>query len=195
MKTEFEAKFINVNINDIRERLKQSGATLEKPMRDMKRVTIDTPKMKKKDAYVRIRDEGDKVTITYKQFDDLSIDGAKEYEVTVDNFDEAVSLFAAAGLKYKSFQESRRETWLLNDVEIVIDEWPWLNPYIEIEGQSPDHVKNTAEQLGFKWSTAIFGDVMAAFRTQYPHLKENDTIGNLPEVRFSDPLPDMLKPQ
>lgn len=194
MKTEFEAKFINVDINDIRNRLKQNGATLEKPMHEMKRVTIDTPEMKKKDAFVRIRDEGDKTTITYKQFDSLSVDGAKEHEIVVDSFNEAVSLFSAAGLKYGSFQESRRETWVLSGAEVVIDQWPWLNPYIEVEGTSSEHVQQVAEKLGFKWNTALFGDVMAAFRAQYPHLSKNDTIGNLPEVRFEDPLPSLLKP-
>lgn len=194
MKTEFEAKFVNVDIEDIRNRLKQSGAILEKPMREMKRVTIDTPEMKKKDAFVRIRDEGDKTTVTYKQFDSLSVSGAKEYEITVDDFDEAVALFTAAGLKYGSLQESRRETWTLDDAEVVIDEWPWLNPYIEIEGKSSEHVQQVAEKLDFNWNEAVFGDVMAAFRVQYPHLKTSDTVGNIPEVKFGAPLPPLLKP-
>ncbi len=193
MKNEIEAKFVNINIDDIRSRLTELGAILIQPMRDMQRVTIDTPELKKKDAFVRIRNEGDKTTITYKQFNSLSIDGVKEVEITVDDFDTAVTLFKEAGLAYGSLQESRRETWKLDEVEIVIDEWPWLNPYIEIEAPSEDLVILTSEKLGFNWDDAIFGDVMAAYRVQYPHLGLNDTVGNLPEVRFSDPLPDLLK--
>lgn len=193
MKNEIEAKFVNINIEDIRSRLTELGAILIQPMRDMQRVIIDTPELKKKDAFVRIRNEGDKTTITYKQFNSLSIDGVKEVEITVDDFDTAVTLFKEAGLAYGSLQESRRETWKLDEVEIVIDEWPWLNPYIEIEAPSEDLVILTSEKLGFNWDDAIFGDVMAAYRVQYPHLGLNDTVGNLPEVRFSDPLPDLLK--
>lgn len=193
MKNEIEAKFVNINIDDIRSRLTELGAILIQPMRDMQRVTIDTPELKKKDAFVRIRNEGDKTTITYKQFNSLSIDGVKEVEITVDDFDTAVTLFKEAGLAYGSLQESRRETWRLDEVEIVIDEWPWLNPYIEIEAPSEDLVISTSEKLGFNWDDAIFGDVMAAYRVQYPHLGLNDTVGNLPEVRFSDPLPNLLK--
>lgn len=193
MKTEYEAKFLNIDIDTIRQRLRAHGATLEKPMRLMRRVTIDTPELKKKDAFVRVRDEGDRVTITYKQFDALSVDGAKEYEIVVNNFNEAVALLSAAGLPHGSFQESKRETWLLDDAEIVIDEWPWLAPYIEIESESENHVKTIASQLGFTWSEAVFGDVMAAYRRQYPHLTEKDTVGNIPEVRFGDPLPELLK--
>ena len=193
MKNEIEAKFVNINIDDIRSRLTELGAILIQPMRDMQRVTIDTPELKKKDAFVRIRNEGDKTTITYKQFNSLSIDGVKEVEITVDDFDTAITLFKEAGLAYGSLQESRRETWKLDEVEIVIDEWPWLNPYIEIEAPSEDLVISTSEKLGFNWDDAIFGDVMAAYRVQYPHLGLNDTVGNLPEVRFSDPLPNLLK--
>lgn len=193
MKTEFEAKFVDVNIEDIRQRLQSLGAKLEKPMRLMRRVVIDTPEMKKKNAFVRVRDEGHRTTITYKQFDELSVDGAKEHEVIVSDFDEAAALLAAAGLAYTSFQESKRETWTHEDVEIVIDEWPRLSPYIEIESVSSDKVKAFAEKLGFYWSDAVFGDVMAAYRVQYPHLTDTDTVGNVPEVKFGDPLPDLLK--
>lgn len=193
MKNEIEAKFVNVDIDDIRSKLKNLGAILTQPMRDMQRVTIDTPDLKKKDAFVRIRNEGDKTTITYKQFNSLSIDGVKEIEVVVDDFDTAVALFKEAGLTYGSFQESRRETWKLGEVEIVIDEWPWLNPYIEIEAPSEELVVSTSAKLGFNWKNAVFGDVMAAYRSQYPHLELDDTVGNLPEVRFDDPLPELLK--
>jgi adenylate cyclase class 2 len=160
----------------------------------MKRVTIDTPNMTQKNAFVRIRDEGDKTTITYKQFDKLSIDGAKEIEVVVDNFDETVALFAAAGLAHSSLQESKRETWRLDDTEIMLDTWPWLKPYVEVESADEMTVKAVSAQLGFDWTDAVFGDVMAAYRLQYPHLGLHDTVGHLPEVRFGSPLPDMFKP-
>lgn len=193
MNTEIEAKFVNVDHDAVRTRLQEIGAQLQQPMRLMKRVTIDSPGMKEKNAFVRVRDQGDKVTLTYKQFDELSAQGAKEIEVAVSDFDATIKLFAAAGLPYGSFQESKREAWTLGSSEIVLDLWPWLNPYIEIEGESEDAIKAIATQLGLNWSDAVFGDVMAAYRVQYPHLTLKDTVGNLPEVKFDDPLPDLLK--
>lgn len=148
--------------------------------------------MKQNNAFVRVRDEGNKVTMTYKQFDAASVDGAKEYEVTVGDFDETVKLLSASGLEPGSLQESRREVWLLDGVEIVLDEWPWLNPYIEIEGQSEKAVVAAAAKLGFSWDDAIFGDVMAAYRAQYPGTAEEDRIGDLPIVRFGDPRPKIF---
>lgn len=194
MKTEFEAKFLDIDIEDIRARLKDAGATLEKPMRLMRRVTIDNDIMKQQQGFARVRDEGDRVTMTYKQFDSLSVDGAKEFEVTVSDFDETVALLAATGLIQGSYQETKRETWHLNGTEVLIDVWPWLNPYIEIEATDSETVKHTAEALGLDWNQAAFGDVMTAYRNQYPHLTEKDTVGHVPEVMFDGELPELLKP-
>ena len=193
MKTEFEAKFINVDLISFRNQLIKIGAKQTQKMRTMRRAIIDNSEMKQKNAFLRVRDEGNKITLTYKQFNDLSVDGAKEYEIVVSDFQATIELLKSAGLPYRSFQESKRETWKLGDAEIVLDEWPWLNPYVEIEGNSEAHVRDVSEHLGFNWNNAIFGDVMAAYRSQYPHLTEKDTVGNILEVKFGDPLPELLK--
>lgn len=192
MQTEIEAKFLNVSHDDVRAKLRAIKAECHQPMRLMRRVTIENASLIDKNAFVRVRDEGHRVTMTYKQFDKLSVDGAKEVEITVNDFDTAVQLLKSAGLPPQSFQESKRETWMLGDVEVVLDEWPWLKPYIEIEASSELLVREAAKQLGFEWSDAVFGDVMAAYRVQYPHLKLSDTVGRLESVRFGDPVPDML---
>lgn len=193
MKTEYEAKFVNINVEEIRQKLRSLDGSLEQPMRLMRRVIIDSPHMKQNNGFLRVRDEGDRVTMTYKQFDKLSVDGAKEHEICVDNFHETATLLEAIGLPYTSFQESKRETWHLGNAEIVIDEWPWLNPYIEIEASDEKSVKEVAEKLGFSWSEAIFGDVMAAYREQYPHLTESDSVASIREVTFDSPLPSILQ--
>lgn len=195
MQSEIEVKFVNVSFDDIRATLAALGGTCEQPMRLMRRVAINSEFMKTgKDAYLRVRDEGDKVTMTYKQFDSLSVDGAKEIEVQVSDYDKTVAILAQAGLPAHTSQETKRETWRLGDIEIMLDEWPWLNPYIEIEGHSEEALQTVAEQLGFKWEDAVFGDVMAAYRVQYPHLGLKDTVATLAEVKFGDPLPEMLRP-
>ncbi|MEO5498960.1 MAG: class IV adenylate cyclase [Candidatus Saccharimonadales bacterium] len=194
MKPEIEAKFLNLNLDDIRGKLKALGAVCEKPTRLMRRVTIDNEFMKSgKDAFLRVRDEGDKVTMTYKQFDELSVDGAKEIEVIVSDFEATVKILEQCGMPYRSFQESKRETWKLENVEIMLDEWPWLKPYIEIEGESEADLRDVAQKLGLDWNDAVFGDVMAAYRAEYLHLTEKDTIGSIKEVKFGGPLPEMLQ--
>jgi adenylate cyclase class 2 len=191
MKTEIEVKFLNVDFLVLRKRLEELGAHCEMPMRAMRRSIIETEELRAKNAFVRVRDEGDKITLTYKQFDEDSLTGAKEIETVVSDFDTTVSLLAAAGLPQKSFQESRRETWRLDMVEVVLDEWPWLNPYIEIEGSSEEGVMKVAEQLGFDWDQAVFGKVTSAYQAQYP--KGNaDKLVTIPTVAFDAPVPEVI---
>lgn len=195
MKTEIEAKYLAVDPNDIRDRLKAAGAECKQPMKAMRRVIFNNDLMRSRHAYVRVRDEGYRVAMTYKQFDEMSLTGAKEIEFTVGNYEDAVALLEAIGVTVQSVQETRREIWYLDEVEVVIDEWPWIQPFIEIEGSSEQAVKDTAKKLGFDWNDAAFGDIMTAYRAEYPHLGDEpkDMVYNLPTIRFGDPLPAILK--
>jgi adenylate cyclase, class 2 len=196
MNSEIEAKFLNINHDEIRDKLTSLGAVLEQPMRTMKRVVVHTPDMTEKNAFVRIRDEGHRTTITYKQFDEDSIDGAKEYEVIVNDFETAVNIFKESGLAYDTYQESNRENWLLNGVEIMLDEWPWINPYLEIEGKSEEEIRQVAQLLDLDWNRAVFGDVTNVYKSQYSHLGEegrNEINLNWPIIRFQDDAPELLR--
>jgi hypothetical protein len=63
----------------------------------------------------------------------------------------------------------------------------------EIEASSEAAVRKVAQQLGFEWADAKFGDVMMAYQAQYSHLTVNDYISCLASVKFGDPLPDLLQ--
>jgi len=194
MISEIEAKFLDVDFHEIRQKLEDLGAVCEQPMRLMRRAIIETPELRAKHSFVRIRDEGDKTTLTYKQVDEDSLTGVKEVEVDVSHFEDTILLFEQLGLGYKSFQESYRETWRLDDVEIMLDEWPWLKPYIEIEGPTEELVKATARRLGFDWATAVFGRVTSAYQVQYPSGDAAQLV-NIPEVKFDTPVPAIISGQ
>jgi adenylate cyclase class 2 len=193
VQTEIEAKFLNVDFDDVRAKLTALGAICEQPMRLMRRVIIEPDFIKERgeNALLRLRDEGDKITLTWKEFRDQSLTGAFERGVTVSNFDETVEILKSAGLNYRSYQESKRETWKFGDVEIVLDEWPWINPYIEIEGPTEGSVEETAEKLGFDWKDAVFGSADVIYKIEYPHLKNRGVI-DVKEVRFETPVPELL---
>lgn len=199
MNTEIEVKFLHINHDDIRHKLKEIGFLCVTPMRLMRRAIIDYSDRRlqtgKPNSYVRIRDEGDRITLTYKQFDSLSIDGAKEVEVITSSFEDTIKIFTQIGLEVVSLQESKRETWRNETCEVVLDEWPWIDPYIEIEAATESEVKNVAGKLDLDWSQAKFGDIMVAYRDQYPYLNEKQTVGKVPNVLFDEPFPDLLKEQ
>lgn len=194
MQSEIEVKFLNVNHDEIRERLKKLDATCEQPMRLMRRVMLDHADGRYQQGNqaerLRVRDEGDKVTVTYKASNDTNY--PYEVEATVESFDEMVQLFKATGFEQYSFQESKREAWHYKNVEIVLDEWPWLNTYIEIEGPSEPEIKTVAAELGFNWSDGKYGSVDTAYRHQYPGMKGTESVGDIPEVKFGEPIPQYL---
>jgi adenylate cyclase class 2 len=188
--TEIEVKFVDVDIDDIRERLENAGATLEQPMRLMRRVLIEEEYHKAHRSFIRVRDEGDKTTITFKKrVGEDSLTSAKEVETTVGDFDTIIELFKEAGWNYTTYQESKRETWRYKDVEVVIDEWPWINPYVEIEGPSEESVRTAAGELKFDWDTSVFGSVDVIYQRDFPDMVVRGII-DITEAHFGDPIPE-----
>lgn len=194
MKTEIEAMFADVDHDEARTKITALGGVCKHPMRDMRRALVETAQMKQDDAFLRVRDEGDKVTMTYKRHDDYGLHGTKEVEVIVSDFDTTLELLKASGLEPTTYQESRRETWKLGEVEVVLDEWPWIPTYIEIEGESEEAVRDVAEKLGLDWSVALHGGVDIIYGIKFPDRTVRGVI-DIEVVRFGDELPDGFKPR
>lgn len=194
MKTEFEAKFLNVDHDVLRARLQDQQAVCQQPSRLMRRSMFDyaDKAIGNSHARLRVRDEGDKVTVTYKTAQaGTPYDG--EIETTVGSFEAMVALLEAIGLHAYSYQESKRETWHFQNCEVVLDEWPWLATYIEIEGPSEAKIKQCAAALGFDWQVAEFGDVDKVYMQQYPGMQAGESIGQVSRVCFDQPLPRFLR--
>lgn len=192
MQTEIEAKFLNVNADDLREKLQNIGAVREYPETLMRRKTWDDrdENLRKVGGWVRVRDEGDKVTLSYKQLNDRTVHGTKEVTVVVDSFDTTNVFFEAIGFVQKSYQETKREKWLLNGAEITIDTWPWIPTFVEIEASTENSLKNIAGELGFDWENALHGSVETAYQAVYD--VTDDEIDGWKEILFI-PVPDWLE--
>ena len=164
MNNEIEASFLDVNKDDLRKKLKAAGAECNKPEIMMRRTVFDSGPH----SFARVRDEGDKIVMTYKNFEDEdSIMGVKEVNLIVNNYDDAIKFIAGCGLEQKAVQETYRETWILDGVEITIDTWPWIPTYTEIEGPSEEAVWSVSERLGFKKEDAMFGAVDKIYNHYY----------------------------
>lgn len=189
MNNEIEAQFLDIDKNQIREKLKGINAKLVKPEVLMKRVVFYTGEH----SFARVRDEGDKIVMTYKNIsDDSSILGTKEVNITVDSYDDAILFLEGCGLKIKAKQETLRELWKLGDVEICIDTWPWIPTFIEIEGPTEESVWETAKKLGFDKTQAKFGSVDTAYQHYYGI--DPDIVNfHCPEISFEIEPPEWAK--
>lgn len=191
METEIEAKWLNIDKDTLRRKLKDCGAKLASAERKMIRHVFDYPDMRleKDGGWVRVRDEGDRITMSYKQLSDRSLHGTKEVNLTVNDYDHACSFLSAIGLEANSVQETMRESWELDGTAIEIDTWPWIPSFVEIEAKSEEDLDKVANLLGLHVKDALHGSVETAYQAVYD-VTEADVDG-WPEIRFSD-IPDWL---
>jgi adenylate cyclase class 2 len=149
MQIEYEATFYPVDKDEIRARLKEAQAKLLKAEFLQKRYVFSLPRGNEiPGGWLRVRDEGDKITMSLKVVNGEKIEDQKEICLQVDNFEQALSLLETIGCDKKAYQETKRELWNIDGVDICLDEWPWLEPFIEIEGQSEDEVKRVSDVIG-----------------------------------------------
>ncbi|MFI5240843.1 MAG: class IV adenylate cyclase [Microgenomates group bacterium] len=192
MQIEYEAKFLNIKRFAIRKALKAIGAKLVRSEFVQKRIAFKIPGIKANNLYLRVRDEGDKITVSLKSANEGKIKGQKEIQITVNDFLMAVQLLKSLGCKEKAYQETKRELWKIDSVEVTIDEWPYLEPFTEIEGKNELSVKQIAQKLGFNYKDAIFGAVDTLYNKKYGVSK--DIINNhTPRITFDSPNPFLKK--
>ena len=185
MEIEYEATFLGIEEDEIRNKLKQVNAVLVRPSFLQKRIVFDLPRTNEiESAWVRLRDEGNKITLTFKIVSGDKIEGQKEIGFNVDDFEKARGFLKVIGCRERAFQENKRELWKVGDTEITIDEWPFLEPYIEIEGDSESSVKNIAEKLGLDYKKALFVSTDVLYKKKY-----NVDIKKMPELVFNMPNP------
>lgn len=183
MDTEYEATFIKINKEEIREKLKKSGGILIRPEFLQKRIVFNLPEGHEiKGGWLRVRDEGNRTTMSLKIVDGSKIENQKEICLTIDDFKKAKEFLNLTGCQEKAYQENKREVWRVDDTEVTIDEWPFLEPFIEIEGNSEKSVKEVAEKLGFNYKDALFCSTDTIYSMKY----------GIPEDVFNNQTPKVV---
>ena len=183
MQTEFEIVFTSINKNNIIRKLKNIWAKCVKKETLMKRTIYDNWE----NSYARIRDEWDKITCTYKEIWSwkLDIHSVKELETEVWSFDIMKNIFDKMWLKQKAYQETKREIWEMNwEIEFMIDTWPWLNPFIEVEWGNEEVVKKYVKLLWFNYEDWLFWAVDEIYLKEL--WIEKDVLNSLTEITFEN---------
>jgi adenylate cyclase, class 2 len=161
MHTEYEARFLGIDIAAIHDQLQTQSATCTMPRTLMRRIVFKNNDIEQRGGWLRLRDEGHRVTLTYKQTanDTAAIDSTLEAEIQVNEFEETRALLEAMGFKALRYQENYREEWRIGAVVLDFDTWPDLPTFLEIEGPDEVAVRTVAESLGQDLTRANYGSV------------------------------------
>ena len=109
--------------------------------------------------WIRLRKTGDETTLTIKCIvnskGEYELDAVKELEFNVPSLDKGKQFLADLGYFPARHQIKMRLVYNYKNAEIVIDKWPKLNPYIEIEAPTKEDIEEAILMLGYQIDDAI----------------------------------------
>ncbi len=189
MSKEIEAKFINIDKDSLISKLESLGATKVFDERFLRRCIYNLP-IHKPATLVRLRDEVEKITLTYKSVTKQSLDGVEEIELIIDSFEKGKEFLKSIGLDEKAYQESKRIRYTIGEVEFDIDTWPALKPWIEIEAPTEELVRKYTDILGFDFNDAMFGSADLVYERMY-NIEKDWMNTKCPYLKFDELPPEL----
>lgn len=171
---EYEGKILNIDVKRIQQKLASLKA---KKVSDYnyKRYVFDVIP-KNKNRWIRLRTDGKTTTLTVKEISSVSVDGTFEWEVSVSDFDKTLKILSKMGIEPRGYQENKREEYLLDSVAISIDQWPKLNPYLEIEGKDKESVYDALLKLGYDESDMNYENTKSLYKAIGIDIKNLKTL-------------------
>lgn len=128
--------------------------------------------------WIRLRETGNKATITIKHIlDNKNVDigdginqyglhSIEEVEMQVESIEIGKNILEQLGFYHRNYQEKKRVSYIYEplNVEIEIDSWPLIPPYIEIEGKSEQSINKMVELLGYSISEVLVANTSAVYQ-------------------------------
>ena len=162
---EYEIRVLEIDVEKIQKKLKKLNAVLVEDV--FQRRYLYDFKPVNPDKWIRLRTNGKETTLTIKDIESAKIDGTQELEIKVDDFDAADAILNELGYKARGIQENKRIKYDLNGVEVDIDTWPMIPPYLEIEGKNEEEVYATLELLGIEKDKATGLNTLSIYKDIY----------------------------
>jgi adenylate cyclase, class 2 len=150
MKIEYEVRILGIDPEEIKNKLLSVGAIYRGDFY-MRRCVYDIPG-RRGQAWVRLRQNDIKTTLAFKIRSGNGIKGVAETEVRVDSFTNTKQILDNLNLEFVAWQENKRISYQLGELEFCLDTWPLLAPHLEIEGPNETAVKKGVALLGYTFS-------------------------------------------
>ena len=193
MSTEYEAKFLNIDVDSIKRKLRENGAKqVHGPVKFYRVIFDRCKKTGDKPGFVRIRKEANKITMTTKIFNNKKF--PEEREVTInESFEKGCEFLRAIGIEEKSYQETIREKWSHQLVhEITFDIVPGLPIYMEIDCTSEANLNKLVALLDLDKTNMKYGSFDKTY-TEYYDIPSDNIIHKTPSLTFKD-VATQIKP-
>ncbi len=165
MKTEYEVRMLNIDVKEMLKKAKEKGAIKIGQFHQKRYVYDFTPIQK--GSWIRLRSNGKKTTLAIKEIKSLKIDGTKEIEIEVSDFETTNSILKKLGYNYRTYQENYRIELKIDNVILDFDKWPLIPPYLEIEGKRESDIKIVMEKLGINAKQVTTLDVNSIYKEQH----------------------------
>ena len=179
MGIEYEVRVLEINHDEIISKLEKLGATKVFDAMQKRKVYDFNPA--EPNRWIRLRTNGIKTTLTIKEVKEKTVDGTKELEIEVSDFDKTNEILNALGYEHRTFQENYRAQYILDGVEIDLDKWPKIPEYMEIEGKSTEEVEKILDKLEISKDKVSTLDVDSIYK--YYGI---DDICKIPELTFEE---------
>jgi adenylate cyclase class 2 len=183
---EYEAKFLNIDVDSIKNKLKKNGAKqVHGPLKFYRLIFKRCEERGDNPGFVRIRDEGKKITMTTKIFNDKKF--PEECEVSInESFEKGCEFLKAIGIEEKSYQETMREKWTHPLAhEITFDIVPGLPIYMEIDCTSEEKLNKLVSLLELDKTHMKYGSFDKTY-TEYYGIPSDNIIHKTPLLTFKD---------
>jgi adenylate cyclase class 2 len=177
MHIEIEERVLEIDKFKIIKRLEELNAKKVGDWHQKRYVYDFNPK--RENEWIRLRDTGESITLTYKNVEKNTIDGTKELEIEVSDFNETNELLKILGYTPRAYQENKRIRYILNDIEIDIDSWPMIPTYVEFEGKSIEEIKKIEKMLEIDESKITNLNCQSIYTDIY-----NIDVDKIKELRF-----------
>lgn len=104
--------------------------------------------------WIRLRRTGNETTITIKKIVNVSeeyqMDNVEELEISIPDIELGKEFLQSLGYFPTNHQKKLRIAYDYGNTEVVLDKWPKIPPYIEIEGQTEEEILKVVKDLGYK---------------------------------------------
>ena len=190
---EYEAKFLNIDITNIKNKLRENGAKqVHGPVKFYRVIFDRCKKTGDKPGFVRVRKEANKITMTTKIFNDKKF--PEECEISIcESFEKGCEFLRAIGIEEKSYQETIREKWSHPLVhEVTFDIVPGLPIYMEIDCTSEENLNKLVSLLELDKTNMKYGSFDKTY-TEYYDIPSDNIIHKTPTLTFKD-VDTQIKP-